>query len=91
MLGLTDINGHSAVDIKLYKTFNFGGLKYKIFIEIENLFDEEIPRRINSFTGEGYNPGKIIPYSMITQPNPNYDPSRIGKPRSTELGVQILF
>ena len=91
MLGLTNISGYSTVDLKLHKTFNFGGLQYKLFIEIENLFDEEIPRRINSFTGEGYNPGEIIPYSMITRPNPNYDPSRIRKMRTTELGVQILF
>jgi len=91
MLGLTNVSGYSTLDLKLHKTFNVGGLKYKIFIEIENLFDEEIPRRINSFTGRGYNPGEIIPYSMITRPNPNYDPSRIGKRRSTELGVQILF
>jgi outer membrane receptor protein involved in Fe transport len=91
LLGLTNISGYSSVDLKLHKTFHFGGLRYKIFIELENLFDEEIPRSINSFTGEGYNPGEIIPYSMISRPSPNYDPSRIGKPRTVQLGVQILF
>ena len=83
---------HYYCIIKLKIFISFWLLKFlKIFIEIENLFDEEIPRRINSFTGEGYNPGEIIPYSMITRPDPNYDPSRIRKLRTTELGVQILF
>ena len=91
LIGLDDFSGYSMVDMKLHKSFELVGLRYKVYIEIENIFDEEIPRRINPYTGQGYNPGEIIPYSMIARPNPNYDPSRNGKPRTIELGLQLLF
>ncbi len=91
MLGLDNIKGYSMVDIKCFKTFHFSQIKMKIFIEFENIFNENVPRRINSFTGRGYDPGEIIPYSMIDAPNPNYDPSRTGKPFTAELGVQVYF
>ena len=66
-------------------------MKIKIFLEVENILDELIPRRINSFTGLGYDPGVILPYSMINSPNPNYDPSRFRRPRTIELGMQLYF
>jgi len=91
LLGLDNISGYSMVDIKLFKSFDVGGLKYKLFLEIENIFNEQIPRRINPYTGRGYNPGEIIPYSMMNSPSPNLDPSRNGKPRTLELGLQVIF
>ena len=90
-LGLDNVSGYTTLDLKLYKTFHIAGFKYKLFLEIENVFDEQIPRRINPYTGRGYNPGEIIPYSMISRPNPNYDPSRNGNPRTFELGMQVIF
>ena len=89
--GAGPVSGTSAVDIKAYKTFKLKGVSIKVFLESENVFQETIPRRINSFTGRGYNPGEIIPYSMIDQPSPNNDPSRFGRPRSIELGLQVIF
>ena len=91
MLGLNNLNGTSTIDVKLFKTFQINTMKMKIFFEIENLLDEKIPRRINSFTGLGYGPGVILPYSMINSPNPNYDPSRFRRPRTIELGMQFFF
>ncbi len=91
MIGLDDVTGYSMVELKVYKTFNIAGLKYKLYLEVENVLDEEIPRRINPFTGRGYNPGEVLPYSMISYADPNYDPSRNGKPRTLELGIQVLF
>ena len=91
MLGLDDLNGTSTIDVKLFKTFQINTVKMKLFFEIENLLDEMIPRRINSFTGLGYGPGVILPYSMINSPNPNYDPSRFRRPRTIELGMQFFF
>ena len=76
-------------DLKLYKRFELGRLSYRLFLDIQNLWDQRIARRINPFTGNGYNPGEIIPYSMIDDPNPNYDPSRFLRPRTIELGLQI--
>ena len=91
LLGMENISGYSTVDLKIYKSFNFVEMKYKLYLEIENIFNEQIPRRINPYTGRGYNPGEIIPYSMINRPNPNNDPSRNGKPRTIELGLQVIF
>lgn len=90
-LGMDNLTGYSMIDIKLYKTIKIAGLKYKLYVEIENIFNEEVPRRINPYTGRGYGPGEIIPYSMISRPNPNYDPSRNGKPKTVELGLQVIF
>ena len=90
-IGLSDLHGTSTIDLKLYKTFEINSMKIKIFLEVENILDELIPRRINSFTGLGYDPGVILPYSMINSPNPNYDPSRFRRPRTIELGMQLYF
>ncbi len=91
LFGLDNIKGHSLVDVKLYKTFTYNQKKLKLFVEFENIFDEMIPRRINPYTGQGYNPGEIIPYSMINSPNPNKDPSRNSRPFSAEFGMQVYF
>jgi outer membrane receptor protein involved in Fe transport len=90
-IGLGDIHGTSTIDLKLYKTFQINSMKMKLFLEVENILDELIPRRINSFTGLGYDPGVILPYSMINSPSPNYDPSRFRRPRTIELGMQFYF
>jgi hypothetical protein len=63
----------------------------KLFLEIENILDEMIPPRINSFPGLGYGPGVIFPFSMTNSPNPNYDPSRFGRPRTIDLGMQFYL
>ena len=78
-------------DLKLYKRFELNRFSYRLFLDIQNLWDQRIPRRINPFTGQGYDPGEIIPYSMIDSPNPNYDPSRFRRPRTVELGLQVFF
>jgi outer membrane receptor for Fe3+-dicitrate len=91
MLGLDRVTGYNTIDLKFYKTLKVGGLKLKFLLEVENVFDEHIPRRINPFTGRGYNPGEIIPYYLIDRPDPNLDPSRFRRPRTTEFGIQILF
>ncbi|MBC8400692.1 MAG: TonB-dependent receptor [Candidatus Marinimicrobia bacterium] len=80
-----------TIDIKIFKSFTVNSLRFKTFIEIENLLDSRIPRRINSYTGYGYDPGEIYSYSMLESPDPNYDPSRVRPPRATTMGVQILF
>lgn len=79
------------LDLKIFKTFTVNRMKYKVFLEIENVMDARIPRRINPFTGRGYDPREIYGYNLINQPNPNMDPSRFRTPRSAELGLQILF
>lgn len=80
-----------TIDIKLFKSFSVNALRLKVFFEVENLLDSRIPRRINSYTGYGYDPGEIYSYSMINSPNPNYNPSRIRPPRAVTMGIQIIF
>ena len=53
--------------------------------------NELIPRRINPFTGSGYEPGEVYGYRLLNSPNPNLDPSRYNRPRSMELGLQFIF
>jgi len=66
-------------------------IKPRIFLEVENLFNTKIPRFINSYTGEPYDPGKPVAYSYINRPNPNYDPSRYYQPRTILLGVSFRY
>ena len=79
------------IDIKLYRSIDIGEFRLKTYLEIENVADELIPRRINPFTGRGYGPGEIYGYYLANSPNPNLDPSRYRKPRSMEIGLQLIF
>ncbi len=79
------------IDIKLYRSIDIGELRLKTYLEIENVTDELIPRRINPFSGRGYGPGEIYGYYLANSPNPNLDPSRYRKPRSMEIGLQLIF
>ncbi|MFQ6616148.1 MAG: carboxypeptidase-like regulatory domain-containing protein [Fidelibacterota bacterium] len=79
------------VDLKLHRDVKVGGVRYRMFLEVENVFDEKIPRRINPFTGRGYDPGEIIPYGLLDDPSPNFDPSRFRMPRRAQVGVQVTF
>ena len=79
------------LDTRLYKNWQVGRYRLRLFLEVENLLNERVPRRINSFTGRGYGPGETYSYSLIGRPNPNFDPSRIEKPRVLEAGLQVSF
>jgi outer membrane receptor protein involved in Fe transport len=79
------------VNLKIYKTFNITRFKIKAYFDIENLLNEETPRRVNPYTGRGYDTGEIYGYGLASSPNPNEDPSRYNRPRSMELGFQLIF
>ena len=79
------------MDLKFYKTLKIGNYKLKSYLEIENLMNEMIPRRINPYTGRGYGPGETYGYRMANSPDPNDDPSRHRKLRSMEIGLQFIF
>jgi len=81
----------TTVDLKLNKFFQMGGLEWKTYCTIENLFNVAQPRMINAFTGKPYDPGEIISYSYINSPNPNYNPGRYYSPRTVELGISLKF
>ena len=79
------------IELKVFKMVKLNNYKFKMYIEIDNLLNESIPRRINPYTGEGYDLGSIFGYNLVNSPNPNTDPSRFNRPRSIETGIQFNF
>jgi len=82
-------------DVRLYKYFNWAGMRFNFLVEVENLFDAKIPRFINPYTGQPYKPGDIL-VSKYTrdfnpEPNPIYDPSQYRWPRTVRLGMSVSF
>jgi len=79
------------IELKIFKTFKFNWLRIKSYVEIENVLNQLTPRRVNPYTGRGYEPGETIGYHLANSPNPNTDPSRYNKPRTMEIGIQLNF
>ena len=80
-------------DVKITKGFLIKNLGFDLFIQVENLFNTKIARRINPVTGRAYEPGDPIPrswYDSLTDLPPT-DPSRYQEPRSTMIGVKLKF
>ncbi len=83
---------NTTVDVKFYKElYHKGDFSARFFIDVKNLFNLKIPRYINPYTGDPYDPGQPISYSYIDKPNPNYDPSRYYSSRNIRLGVSCRF
>ena len=83
---------NTTIDMKIYKElFSIGRMNGRFFIDVKNLFDLAIPRYVNPYTGEPYDPGNPLPYSYKGAPNPNYDPSRYYSSRTIRLGVSCQF
>ena len=79
------------IECKVFKTYKLNRYKIKMYVEIDNVLNQSIPRRVNPYTGEGYDLGTIFGYNLANSPNPNLDPSRFNKPRSIETGFQFVF
>ncbi len=82
-------DSYFKTDVKITKRYKISGWNFSVFLDMRNIFNFESPRRINPFTGDGYNPGEIIKYSYANGINPNYDPSRFYSPRNIILGISI--
>lgn len=80
-----------TVDTRIYKNWVVGDIRIRLFFEVQNLLDNRIPRRINVFTGKGFEPGDIISYSYIDSPDPRINPARMERPRMAEVGLQVIF
>ncbi|MDZ7821833.1 MAG: TonB-dependent receptor [Candidatus Marinimicrobia bacterium] len=80
-----------TVDLKFTKDFYYKDLTYGFYIDAKNVFNHKVPRRINPYTGEPYDPGEIISYSYYGARNPNRDPSRYYAPRQLMLGIFLRF
>lgn len=80
-------------DLKFTKGFSIKNLGFDLFVQIENLLDAKIARRINPVTGQAYEPGDPIPrswYDSLTDLPPT-DPSRYQEPRNVMIGVKVKF
>ncbi len=83
---------NTTIDMKFYKDlYQKGDFSARFFIDVKNLFDIKIPRYINPYTGDPYDPGQPVSYSYIDRPNPNHDPSRYYSSRNIRLGVSCRF
>ncbi|MBN2279181.1 MAG: TonB-dependent receptor [Candidatus Marinimicrobia bacterium] len=83
---------NTTVDMKIYKDlFERGDFSARLFMDVKNLFNIKIPRYINPYTGDPYDPGQPVAYSYIDKPNPNYDPSRYYSSRNIRLGISCQF
>ncbi len=82
-----------TVDLKFYKSLKFFGLNYRLFCEIENLFNVKIPRIINPITGEAYRPGDILEKSetSLRYAPRALDPSNYQWPRTMMFGLNIYY
>jgi len=80
-----------TVDTRLYKNWVVNDIRLRLLFEVQNLLNNRIPRRINVFTGKGFDPGEMISYSYSSSPDPRIDPSRMERPRTAELGLQVIF
>ena len=80
-----------TVDTRLYKNWMVYDTRIRLLLEIENLLDNHIPRHINVFTGEGFEPGDMISYSYYNRPDPRTDPTRYERPRMAQIGLQVIF
>ena len=81
------------LDLRLYKYFDFFGADISLIVEIENVFDAQIPRIINPHTGEEYKPGDQLPSQFTREinptPDPIYNPSKYRWPRRLRFGLSI--
>ena len=80
-------------DLSIYKNFQYSGIRFKWFLEIENLLNQRKPNTINPLTGRAYEPGDDIPITWQDSPQdlPPDDPSRYGWPRTILSGFTISF
>ena len=88
------------VDMNIEKYFQFAGLNFSIFAEINNLLDTKNSAIINPVTGEAYETGDPTPSSWNDPNYPDlqaplspypYNPARYLTRRNIKFGVNLRF
>jgi hypothetical protein len=86
--------------MNIEKYFKFSGLKFSLFVEVNNLLDTKNSAIINPVTGEAYELGDPTPSSWN---DPNYpdlqapitpfpdNPARYLTRRNIKFGVSLIF
>jgi len=86
---------YHQLDIRFSKHFKVSNFYITALLEIENLFDAEIPRIINPYTGREYRPGDLLTSSYTRDynpyPNPVDNPSKFRRPRIVKYGLTFRF
>jgi len=93
VIGAGSLGPKPAPGIRFYKDFSMMGTEVSFFVEVENLFDAQIPRIINPVTGRPYEPGDIIPITWQDDPRdlPPDNPARYRWPRRVLTGLGFRF
>ena len=85
-----------ALDLKVDKTFNFGGVNLNAFLRIFNLLDNRNPIRVfgdtgqPDFTTETQNIGENSQRPNTPEEYVKY-PDHYGEPRNVQFGIEISF
>jgi len=88
------------IDLNFEKYFSAGGLKFSVFVEINNLLDTKNSAIINPVTGEAYEIGDAVPsswndpsYPDLQAPINTYplDPARYLTRRNIKVGMSLRF
>ncbi|MDO8550225.1 MAG: TonB-dependent receptor [Ignavibacteria bacterium] len=88
------------VDLNFEKYFNFYGLRFSMFMEINNLLDTKNSAIINPVTGKAYEFGDDVPstwndprYPDLQAPISSYpfNPARYLTKRNVKVGVSLRF
>jgi outer membrane receptor protein involved in Fe transport len=85
-----------ALDLKVDKTFNFGGFNINAFLRIFNLLDNRNPIRVfgdtgqPDFTTETQNIGENSQRPNTPEEYVKY-PDHYGEPRNVQLGLELSF
>ncbi|MCF8413871.1 MAG: TonB-dependent receptor [Melioribacteraceae bacterium] len=86
------------VDLNYEKYFKFGGMKFSLFVEVNNLFDTQNSAIINPVTGKAYELGDATPtgwndplYPDLQAPISAYpfNPARYLTRRNAKFGISI--
>jgi len=88
------------IDMNLEKYFTLVGLKFSVFMEVNNLLDSKNSAIINPVTGEAYEYGDDVPNSWNDPRYPDlqsplspypYNPARYLTRRNIKFGISLKF
>ena len=88
------------IDLNFEKYVSFSGLKFSVFMEVNNLLDTKNPAIINPVTGEAYEFGDDVPSSWNDPRFPDlqapisaypFNPARYLTRRNIKFGVSVRF
>jgi len=80
-----------AVDLNMYKNFEFGGFEFQVFMNVYNLFDADNPVDIFSDTGEVDYSLYEATYGSLAGPTFFVIPAFYSEPRRIQVGTKISF